>query len=220
VSHVLQYEVDGTVITTGDDTIDGRQIREAANLAPASEHVLIRTDGGLAQSIGLEEPVKLSRQKRTVFQSFETDHVNTLTVDERGWEWGEDSIAEADIRRIGHVADDHELYLDSDHDRPIPRDGSVALAGGGVERVRTRKIRPRLVTILVNARAREVEPVPISFEQLIALAFPEPPTGPQVSFTVSFRKGPPKRPEGSLLSGQFVNVVQGMTFHVTATDKS
>lgn len=220
MSKVLEYEVDGTVITTGDDLIEGSQVREAANLAPASDYVLIRTDRGLAQSIGLEEPVQLLRGKRAIFQSFTTDHLNTLTVDERGWEWGADSIAEADIRRIGHVADDHELYLDSDHDRPIPRDGSVALAGGGVERVRSRKIKPRLVTILVNARAREVEPGPISFEQLIALAFPEPPTGPQVSFTVSFRKGPPKRLEGSLLAGQSVNVVQGMTFHVTATDKS
>lgn len=218
--HVLEYEVDGAVLTTDDDLIDGRQVRESAKLAPASEHVLIRTDGGIAQSIGLEEQVHLSRGKRAVFRSFQTDHVNTLTVDERGWEWGADSIAEADIRLIGQVADDHELYLDSDHDQPIPRDGSVELAGRGVERVRSRRIKPRLVTILVNARAREVEPGPISFEQLVALAFPEPPTGPQVSFTVSFRKGPPKRPEGSLLAGQSVNVVQGMTFHVTATDKS
>lgn len=220
MSHLLEYEVDGTVLTTADDLIDGRQVRVSASLTPASEHVLIRTDGGLAQSIGLEEPVQLSRGKRAILRSFATDHVNTLTVDERGWEWGADSISEADIRRIGDVADDHELYLDSDHDQPIPRDGSVTLGGGGVERVRSRKIKHRLVTILVNARAREVEPGPISFEQLIALAFPEPPTGPQVSFTVSFRKGPPKRPEGSLLAGHSVNVVQGMTFHVTATDKS
>src|SRR3546814_7377380 len=60
----------------------------------------------------------------------------------------------------------------------------------------------------------------ISFEELVALAFPQPPTGPQVCFTVSYRKGPPPRPEGSLLPGQSVHVIEGMTFHVTATDKS
>ncbi len=220
MSHTLEYEVDGVPGTTDDELIDGRQLRTSADLMPPSDYVLIRTDGGLAQSIGLEEQVRLTKGKPATFQSFATDHVNTLTFDERGWEWGADQISEADIRRIGRVADDHELYLDSDNDRPIPRDGSVVLGREGVERVRSRKIKPRLVIILVNARPREVEPGPISFEELISLAFPEPPTGPQVSFTVSFRKGPSKRPEGSLLAGQSVNVVQGMTFHVTATDKS
>lgn len=220
MSHILDYEVDGVAFTTDDELIDGRQLRTSAGLTPPSDYVLIRTDGGLAQSAGLEEQVRLTKGKRATFRSFATDHVNTLTFDERGWEWGADQIAEADIRRIGRVADDHELFLDSDQDRPIPRDGAVTLGREGVERVRSRKIKPRLVTILINARPREVEPGPISFEQLIGLAFPDPPTGPQVSFTVSFRKGPPKRPEGSLLAGQSVNVVQGMTFHVTATDKS
>lgn len=220
MSRIFEYEVDGKVLSSDDELIDGRQVRSAARLTPPSDFVLIRTDGGLAQSVGLEEQVRLTAGKRAVFQSFAGDHINTLTFDERGWEWGSDVIAEADIRRIGEVPDDHELFLDSDHDRAIARDGKVPIGKDGVERIRSRKIKPRLVTILVNARPREVEPGPISFEQLIVLAFPEPPTGPQVSFTVSFRKGPPKRPEGSLLAGQSVNVVQGMTFHVTATDKS
>lgn len=146
--------------------------------------------------------------------------MNTLTVAERGWEWGADEIAEADIRRIGRVPDDHELYLDSDRDRPIPAGGSVRLAGHGVERIRSRKAQPRMVEIRVNGRKREVEPGKISFEQLIVLAFPTPPTGAQVSFTVSYRKGPSSHPEGSLLLGQSVCVIEGMTFHVTATDKS
>jgi hypothetical protein len=201
----LEFEVDGAVITTDDDLLDGRQLRTAARLTPPSDYVLVRVDGGLSQSVGLEESVRLQKGRRAAFRSFASDRVHAFTVNERGWEWGSDSIAEDDIRRIGRIADDHELFLDSDQDRAIPRGGAVA---------------PRLVTILVNARAREVEPGPISFERLIALAFTEPPSGPQVSFTVSFRKGPPSRPEGSLLAGQSVDVVQGMTFNVTATDKS
>jgi hypothetical protein len=220
MSDNLEFEVDGVVITTDDDLLDGRQVRAAARLSPPSDYVLIRVDGGIAQSVGLEEQVRLQRGRRAAFRSFASDRVNTLTVDERGWEWGSDLIGEADIRGIGQIPDDRDLFLDSDQDRTIPRGGTVALGNAGVERVRSRKARPRLVTILVNARAREVVPGPISFERLIELAFPEPPSGPQVSFTVSFRKGPPSRPEGSLLPGQSVDVVQGMTFHVTATDKS
>ena len=220
MSHVLEYEVDGSVIATDDELIDGRGIRTSAGLNPASAYALIRTDGGIAQSVGLEEQVRLVHGQRAQFQSFESDHVNTLTFDERGWEWGAGEIAEVDIRRIGRVPDDHELYLDSEHDEPIPPGGSVRLAGHGVEHVRSRKVKPKQVHIHVNGRRREVEPGSITFEQLVALAFPTPPTGVQVSFTVSYRKGPPAHPEGSLLPGQSVHVVEGMAFHVTATDKS
>jgi len=78
----------------------------------------------------------------------------------------------------------------------------------------------KTTTILVNARKRAVRPGKISFEELLALAFETPPTGPQVAFTVSYRNGPRPRPEGSLLPGQSVHIIEGMTFNVTATDKS
>lgn len=220
MSHVLEYEVDGSVFTTDDDLIDGRAVRTSAGLNPASDYALIRTDGGIAQSVGLEEQVRLVHGQRALFKSFESDHVNSLTFDERGWEWGADEIAEVDIRRIGRVADDHEIYLDSDHDKPILPGGTVRLAGHGVEHVRSRKAKPKLVHIHVNGRKREVGPGVITFEQLVTLAFPTPPTGAQVSFTVSYRKGPTAHPEGSLIPGQSVHVVEGMAFHVTATDKS
>lgn len=216
----FEYEVNGSVFGTDDALIDGREVRTSARLIPPSDFVLVRTDGGIAQSVGLEEPVHFEHGTRAVFRTFEADHINTFTVEERGWEWGADEIGEEDIRTIAGIPKDHELFLDSDHDRPIPRGSSVRLSGAGVEHVRSRKAAPKKVHILVNAREREVEPGTITFEQLIVLAFPTPPTGPQVSFTVSYRKGPPPRPEGSLLPGQSVHVIDGMTFHVTATDKS
>lgn len=220
MSKCLEYEVDGSVIRTADENMDGREVRSSANLFPPSSFVLIRTDGGFAASFGLEERVEFREGDRPVFRSFEADHLNMLTVDERGWEWGADSIAEQDIRLIGRIPEDHDLFLDSDGDRPIPRGGSVNLAGGGVERVRSRKAQPALIGIIVNGRPREVKPGEIGFEELIGLAFPTPPTGPNVSFTVSYRKGPPARPEGSILPGQSVHVIEGMTFNVSATDKS
>lgn len=220
MSKWFEYEVDGSMIRTVDEILDGREIRASARLVPPSSFVLIRIDGGLAETVGLEEQVTLQEGEHAIFRSFEADHVNMLTVDERGWEWGADTITEQDMRSIARIPDDHELVLDSDADRPIPRGSSINLAGGGVERVRSRKMQPHLIGIVVNGRPREVKPGEISFEQLIALAFPTPPSGRQVSFTVSYRKGPPSRPEGSLLSGQSVHVIEGMTFNVSATDKS
>lgn len=220
MTSILEYEVDGTVIRSDDDLIDGRHVRITANLSPASDFVLVRIDEGIAQSFGLEDRIQLAEGVRPVFRSFESGEINTFTVDERGWEWGADEIAEADVRAIGSISDNHDLFLDSDGDRAIPRGGLVRLSRDGVERIRSRKAPSRLVPIVVNTRRREVEPGDISFEELLALAFPVPPTGPQVSFTVSYRKGPASKPEGSLLPGQSVNIVKGMTFNVTATDKS
>lgn len=217
---LFEYEVDGSVIRAADDLIDGREVRTSAGLNPASTYVLIRTDRGFAQSVGLEDEVRLSEGERPIFRSFESDHVNTLTVNERGWEWGADEIAEEDIRIIGRVPEGHELILDSDRDRPIELGGMVRLDGDDVERVRSREAGPETLKILVNARKREVEAGSISFEELIRLAFPTPPSGPNIAFTVSYRKGPASRPEGSLLPGQSVELVKGMVFHVTATDKS
>lgn len=220
MSKCLEYEVDGSVIQTADEILDGREVRASARLVPPSSYVLIRTDGGLAESLSLEEQVRLQGGERAMFRSFEADHVNMLTVNGRGWEWGADEIAEQDIRVIGRIPEDQDLFLDSDADRPIPRGGSINLEGGGVEQVRSRKSQPKLIRVVVNGRPREVKPGEISFEQLILLAFPTPPSGPQVSFTVSYRKGPASRPEGSLLPGQSVHVIEGMTFNVSATDKS
>lgn len=216
----FEYLVNGSPLHTDDEIVGGRQVRIAAGLVPPSSFILIRTDGGIAQSMGLEENVRLKIGAPAIFRAFETDRVFTFTVDERGWEWGAPEIEEEEIRRIAGIADDHELFLDSDHDRAIPRGGSVRLSGGGVEHVRSRLIAPRSVRIIVNGRERRVEAGIISFEQLVAIAFPEPPTGQQVLFTVSYRKGPNERPEGSLLPGQTVHVRNGMIFNVTATDKS
>jgi hypothetical protein len=74
--------------------------------------------------------------------------------------------------------------------------------------------------IIVNARSKEVTDDEQSFEQIVALAFSPVPTGPNFVFTVTFRKGPRENPEGTLTRGESVEIKDGMTFDVTATDKS
>jgi hypothetical protein len=72
--------------------------------------------------------------------------------------------------------------------------------------------------IIVNGRPRRVDGSSLSFEQVTELAFPGG-GGPNIVFTVTFRKGDPRK-EGSLLPGQSVPIVNGMVFDVTRTDKS
>lgn len=74
----VEYEVDGAVFATHDDKLDGRQLRDSGGRSPASDYVLVRIDEGFARSVGLEDTEKLPRDRKAVFRSFESDHVNTL----------------------------------------------------------------------------------------------------------------------------------------------
>jgi hypothetical protein len=78
----------------------------------------------------------------------------------------------------------------------------------------------RRFEIIVNTRRKEVTDDEQSFNQIIALAFNPVPTGPNIVFTVSYRKGPKANPEGTMTPGQTVEVKDGMVFDATATDKS
>lgn len=79
---------------------------------------------------------------------------------------------------------------------------------------------PTSVTIIVNARRKEVDGDTLTFEQLLALAFDPVPSGPHWEFTVSYRNGPRQNPRGFMHPGDTVHIKEGMVFSVTATDKS
>ncbi|OGC93169.1 MAG: hypothetical protein A2W25_06010 [candidate division Zixibacteria bacterium RBG_16_53_22] len=75
-------------------------------------------------------------------------------------------------------------------------------------------------TIIVNGRQKVVTAKELSFAEIVALAFDNPPTGPNIVFTVTYRRGEGNKPEGTLVEGEKVKIKEGMIFNVTATDKS
>jgi hypothetical protein len=75
-------------------------------------------------------------------------------------------------------------------------------------------------TIVVNGRPREWSENEISFEQVVALAYPNPPQGSNIEYTVSYRRAHGHKPEGTLKAAESVKVKDGMFFDVTATDLS
>ena len=82
------------------------------------------------------------------------------------------------------------------------------------------------VTIVVNGRERVIplkelsSDGEISFGQVVTLAFDPPPSGPNIVFTVSYRKGAGRPPEGTLVAGGRAKVQDGTVFNVSFTDKS
>jgi hypothetical protein len=76
-------------------------------------------------------------------------------------------------------------------------------------------------TIYVNSRPKMVPAKEsLSFDEIVALAFPNPEKNPNIVYTVTYRKGEGKKPEGTLVEGESVKVKDGMIFDVTRTDKS
>ncbi len=78
----------------------------------------------------------------------------------------------------------------------------------------------RTITIVVNGREQTIDDKDLTFAEVVALAFDPVPTGPNVGFTVTYRRGHGNKPEGSMVEGDSVKVKDGMIFNVTPTDKS
>jgi hypothetical protein len=74
--------------------------------------------------------------------------------------------------------------------------------------------------VIVNGRQKVVTVRELTFTEVVALAFDAPPTGPNIVFTVTYKRGEGNKPEGTLVEGETVKIKDGMIFNVTATDKS
>lgn len=74
------------------------------------------------------------------------------------------------------------------------------------------------VTVMINGRPFKVAKDDLSFSDIVTMS--NQPTGPNVSYTITFRRGHGNKPEGSLVEGNDVKVKDGMIINVTATDKS
>lgn len=74
-------------------------------------------------------------------------------------------------------------------------------------------------SIYINGREVEVREKELTFDQVVALS--GMPTGPEIVFTISYRKGHGEKPEGSMVEGGApVKVKKDMVFNVSSTNRS
>lgn len=119
---------------------------------------------------------------------------------------------------LGAVPQHHELFREAngDHeDEPVPRDGGVVHLTKDEHFYSQREFK-----VIVNARPKETPKRELSFDDVVHLAFENPPTGPNIKFTITYRNGPRQNREGTLTEGNAVFIKNGMVFNVTPTDKS
>lgn len=79
---------------------------------------------------------------------------------------------------------------------------------------------PKTYNIIVNGRQKTVTTHEVTFDQIVRLAYDNPPSGPDVVITITYRRGEGNKPQGSLVQGESVIVKDGMIFDVTATNRS
>jgi len=124
----------------------------------------------------------------------------------------------AELYTLGHIAAHRDLFREvsgDDEDELIPRD-AINIHLKPDEHFYSQKV----FTIAVNAQKKEVAETKLSFDEVVKLAYPIPPDGQNIMFTIKYRKGPKENPKGSLLEGETVRIKNGMIFDVTPTDRS
>jgi hypothetical protein len=126
------------------------------------------------------------------------------------------------LYKLGKIPEGFELYREeggNHEDKPVP-DNNEMIHLKEDEHFYGEVCRPRDVTIIVNGEKKTVKTTKLSFDQVVDLAFNPRPEGPNIVFTITYRRGPKENPEGTLVQGGIVKIKEGMIFNVTATDKS
>lgn len=144
-------------------------------------------------------------------------HLVRIHIDREPYDSPDPTTGEA-LYKLAKIPKNRELFREArgDHeDELVPRDES---------KVRLEKdehfYSQKAVTILVNGELHETAETKLSFEEVVKIAYPVPPTGECIEFTVTYRDGPRANPKGTLTAGHSVRIKNKMKFDVTPTDRS
>ncbi|MDE0146286.1 MAG: multiubiquitin domain-containing protein [Nitrospira sp.] len=199
----FELEVNGTVVTFKDPVPTASQILREGGFTPTDEHILIRLQKGSSNALGLNEPIDLRNGESAKFRAFRSDRVFRLTLDGGGFEWGEGTISESELRKLAAVGDDKVLVLErrDEPDRELNYNDQVALMDAGTEHIRTIK---KLIVVVIDGVEKQIDRGTYKTEQLLAILGVE--TG--YLLNVLSDDGQLK----TLNSGDHVSVREGMKF--------
>ena len=119
---------------------------------------------------------------------------------------------------LARVPPDYEIFSETSgphEDDPVPRNTDIVHPTQDEHFYSQHEFR-----IIINGTPKETPKRELLFDEVVHLAYANPPTGPNVLFTITYRKGPRYNREGSLLEGHSVFIRKGMIFNVVPTDKS
>lgn len=120
------------------------------------------------------------------------------------------------LRDLFDVSACRDLIRDREtpHDEVVENDQRVLFSEGPM--FVTREVKE--MKIIVNGREKTVGGKTLSYAEAVQLAFGS--VDAQSICTVTYKKGPPSNPAGSMVAGDSVNLKCGMIFNVTSTRQS
>lgn len=146
-------------------------------------------------------------------------HEVRIHINQKPYESPNPTTGEA-LYKLANVQPGLELFREVIGDREDPEvlNGPQSIHLNRDEHFHSGK--PKTYRIYVNGQEKIVATKTVTYDEIVKLAFPNPPTGQNILFTVGYEDGPHANPSGSLMPGGKVKVKDGMIFNVTPTDKS
>ena len=78
----------------------------------------------------------------------------------------------------------------------------------------------KTVTIVVEGTKHEWPKDEISYAEVVTLEVPDYAQHPEITYSVTYKRGQGNKPEGTLVPGATVKVKEGMVFNVSETGQS
>lgn len=145
-----------------------------------------------------------------------------IHVDQKPFESPSPTSA-ADLYELVNVPHDRVLYkeVEGDHEDKLIRIDAKEIRLTDDEHFHTGVAPQNYFTIIVNTDPTVVRHEVVTFAELVKIAFPVPPTGTDVEFTVSYEHAKSSPHHGDLPEGEHVTVKHyGTTFDVDHTNRS
>lgn len=203
-----------------DPKVTNLQIVTACGLAPADEYMVFQwLASGELEDIRPSEIVDVAAAGIEQVFVIRAAKTYSFIVNGLSLRWPRKTLKAKNVLRLVRAPEEHELVQErSEHpDHVFGDEDDVRLDGDGLERFVTR---PRVITIYINGTAKSVTAKRLSYEDLVRLAFENPPTGPEVQFTITYSNGPEGQTSGAVTPGNSVKIKNGMEFDVTPTNRS
>jgi hypothetical protein len=126
------------------------------------------------------------------------------------------------LYELARIGEDRELFKEvrGDHEDPPIPDDERELHLKEDEHFHSAEVREKKFHIVVNLERKEVDKCVLTFREVVTLAYPNPDFGPNVVWTVTFKKAMAPTHEGTLIEGGKVEIKNGTILNVSKTTKS
>ncbi len=211
----IHIYIDGEQVQTPRRRLSGAELR--ALVSPPADTIWLDVPDAQDRPVAPDQLIELEDGIR-----FFTDRSRTIFLDKVPYEVQSAVISETDLRALPTppVGPDRGVWKDipDDLDDPLAPGELVRVTDG--DRFFTKPLPHRDIHIVVNGRRKMVTNRVVTYEQVVAIAFPDGPAGENVTYSVVYSKAVAPKSEGTLAEGGQVTVKDGTRFNVTPTDKS